>query len=129
MISSFGEIKNWVIHKSHCLPARPLNWLSILLVSCFSVPKIISHPSSRTPSPSLISVPLQAIFVAIVIAHFCPASATIWASCSWCFAFKTLCLIFTWESLLLRYSDFSTETVPTKIGCPVLLSCDIISIT
>jgi len=42
----------------------------------------MSQPSSFTHSPSLISVPLQAIFVAIVTAHFCHAAATISASLS-----------------------------------------------
>jgi|GEM_PF-2383712 hypothetical protein len=93
MISSFGEIKNCVEPGSHCLQALHLNWLSILLVSCFSVQIIHSPQSSVTHSQSFISVHLQAIFVAIVIAHFCPASATISASIAWFLAFRTLCLI------------------------------------
>jgi hypothetical protein len=48
---------------------------------------------SLTHSHNLISVPLQAIFVAIVIAQACPALATISASLSCCFAFKTSCFI------------------------------------
>lgn len=69
MISSLGDIKNCVIPGSHCLPLLHLSWLSILLVSCFSVPMIASHPASFTHSHSLISVPLHAILVAIVTAH------------------------------------------------------------
>ncbi|MDP2396306.1 MAG: hypothetical protein Q8S84_04765 [bacterium] len=69
IISSFGDIKYCVIQGSHCLPALHLSWLSILLVSCFSVPRIISHHNSFTHSHNFISVPLQAMFVAIVIAQ------------------------------------------------------------
>ena len=78
-----------------------------------------SPQSSVTHSQSFISVHLQAIFVAIVIAHFCQASATISASIAWFFAFKTLCFIHSWVNLWLKYSDFSTETVQTRIGCQV----------
>ena len=47
-------------------------------------------PSFSTPDPNLMSVPLPAIFVAIVIAFFKPAFATISASLWCCLAFNTL---------------------------------------
>ena len=50
-----------------------------------------------------------------------PASAIMRASCSWNFAFSTVCLIPWRLSCADRYSDFSTDTVPTNTGCPVWL--------
>ena len=107
-------MKNIVDPGSPCLPDLPLNWLSILLLSCLSVP-IIKRPKSFLfyfvffknlfiiytifnkifISPNFISVPLPAIFVAIVTAPIFPASAIILASFSCCLAFKTLWIIFS----------------------------------
>ena len=81
-----------------------------------SVPIMCNPPSSFIPSPSLISVPLPAIFVAIVTAPFCPARATISASLLCCFAFKTLCGTPFLFNILERSSDASTEIVPTNEG-------------
>ena len=65
------------------------------------------------------SVPLPAIFVAMVIAPILPASATILASFSCCLAFRTLCLIFFSLRFFEIFSDFSILVVPTNTGCPV----------
>gem|GEM_PF-2557707 len=67
----------------------------------------------------MISVHLQAIFVAIVTDHLSQAFATIILSVSCCFAFKTLCGTFISFSFWLKYSDFSTDIVQTSIGCHV----------
>ena len=126
---SSRETKNWDEPTSPCLPDLPLNCLSTLLDSCLSVPTIASPPLSLDSSVNLISVPLPAIFVAIVTVPGLPASATISASFACCFAFKTWCLIFFILSILLNNSEISTEVVPTKIGLPLFLSSSISSIT
>ena len=77
-------------------------------------------PNSSTPGPSLISVPLPAMLVAIVIAFFNPACATICASLWCCFAFKTLCGIPFCFNILDNSSDTSTDIVPINTGCPFL---------
>ena len=59
-----------------------------------------------------------AMLVAMVTMPFCPAWATISASFSWCLAFRTSCLMPSRFSILLRYSDFSMEMVPTRTGWP-----------
>jgi len=118
MSSSSKDTKNLDSPGSPCLPDLPLSWLSILLDSCLSEPITYKPPTSFTPSPSAISVPLPAIFVAMVTEPFCPASAITIASLSCCFAFSTLCLIPSLESMLESISDFSTDVVPTSIGCP-----------
>ena len=56
-----------------------------------SVPSTYSPPSSTTPSPSLMSTPRPAMFVAIVTAPGWPASLMISASRACSFAFRTLC--------------------------------------
>src|SRR5207248_7736483 len=79
-----------------------------------SVPSTYRPPTSRTPSPSLMSTPRPAMFVAIVTARSCPASLMISASRACSFAFRTLCgtpaRVSTWE----RYSEVSTAMVPTS---------------
>ena len=86
-------------------------------------------PASFTSSVSLISVPLPAIFVAIVTADALPASDTTSAS-FWCiFAFNTLCFIPLLRRIVLSNSEISTEVVPTNIGLPLLVSSAISSIT
>ena len=117
--SSSNDMKNCEYPGSPWRPARPLNWLSIRLDSCLSVPITHSPPSSLTPSPSLISVPRPAMFVAIVIAPFWPAFAMISASLAWFLAFNTSCGRCSFWSSLLRCSFDSTEIVPTRIGCPL----------
>ena len=87
---SSNETKNCELPGSPCLPDRPLNCLSTLLESCLSVPIIANPPESITSLLNLISVPLPAIFVAIVTIPGSPASATISASFLCNFAFKTL---------------------------------------
>ena len=47
--------------------------VSMRRASCRSVPTMCSPPSSRTPSPSLMSVPRPAMLVAIVTAPRWPA--------------------------------------------------------
>ena len=89
--SSSSETKKREEPGSPCRPARPLNCLSTRLESCLSVPIIANPPASFTPSPSLMSVPRPAIFVAIVTAPGNPALATISASFWWYFAFRTWC--------------------------------------
>ncbi|CSB49321.1 Uncharacterised protein [Vibrio cholerae] len=56
------------------------------------------------------------MLVAMVTAPGLPASATISASFSWNFAFRTLCLMPAFFSALESNSDFSIETVPTNTG-------------
>ena len=76
----------------------------------------------------MISVPRPAMLVAIVTAPYLPACATIIASRSWCLALSTSCLMPLFFRSLERYSDFSTETVPTRTGCPFLwhsITCSI----
>ena len=140
--SSCKLMKKIVLPGSPCLPDLPLNWLSILLLSCLSVPTINKPPSFLTfssfsfisvsfsffPSkikslfpPSFISVPRPAMLVAIVTAPTFPASAIIFASFSCCFAFNTLCFIFLFSKWAEIFSDFSILVVPTKTGWPLLL--------
>ena len=140
--SSSSERKNLEYPGSPCLPDRPLNWLSILRDSCLSVPRIWRPPAFNTISlfsfhsssdwssflpPKTISVPLPAIFVAIVTILGLPAFAITSASFSWCFAFKIWWGIF----FALRNSDTSsedsTETVPTNIGALFFLNVSISS--
>ena len=59
------------------------------------------------------------MFVAIVTAPFAPASAIIIASRAWFLAFKTSWRIPLRVRRADKCSDFSTETVPTKTGCPL----------
>src|SRR6266540_1349645 len=59
--------------------------------------------------PRRMSVPRPAMFVAIVTAPLCPAWATISASRSWCFAFRTTCGTPWRFSIVARSSDFSIE--------------------
>ena len=68
--------------------------------------------------PSIISVPRPAMFVAMVTAPNLPACAIMVASCSWYLAFNTECGIPSCFKILLSFSDFSMDTVPTKTGCP-----------
>jgi len=64
------------------------------------------------------SVPRPAIFVAMVTAPFEPASAIIRASRAWFLAFNISCFTPLLMSKAESFSDFSMETVPTRIGCP-----------
>ena len=66
----------------------------------------------------MMSVPRPAIFVATVTEPFRPAWATIAASRSWFLAFNTSCGMPRFFSKPLKYSDLSTEVVPTKTGWP-----------
>jgi hypothetical protein len=58
------------------------------------------------------------MFVAIVTEPDLPAWATISASFSWNFAFRTTWGTFFAFNIVERCSDFSMETVPTRTGCP-----------
>ncbi len=69
----------------------------------------------------MMSVPRPAMLVATVTAPRCPAMATIFASSAWTLAFSTECGMPRARSLFERCSDFSTETVPTRIGWPFAL--------
>ena len=71
--------------------------------------------------PSMISVPRPAILVEIVTAPYFPACAMISASFSWYLAFNTLCFMPSFLSIAESCSDFSTEMVPTRTGCPFAL--------
>ena len=71
--------------------------------------------------PNRMSVPLPAIFVAIVTAPNLPAWAIISASFSWNLAFKTSWAIPSSVKILESNSDFSIDTVPTRTGW--FLSC------
>ena len=78
--------------------------------------------------PSIISVPLPAMLVAIVTALYLPAWATISASWAWNLAFNTL-----WGTpLFFNNSDNSSELfieiVPTRTGCPFSYRASILSI-
>ena len=77
--------------------------------------RLMSARMSGLP-PSTMSVPRPAMLVATVTAPGRPAWATISASCSWCFALSTWCFTprrcRSWE----RYSERSTEVVPTSTG-------------
>ncbi len=148
--------KKQVLPGSPCLPERPLNWLSILRLSCRSDANTNKPPASKTWSfsfecfssivlriwsafdfgffsrasktsisrlpPNCISVPRPAMFVAIVTALNLPALATIYASCSCCRAFKTLCLIPDFLSKSDKSSDFSIDVVPNRTGWPFLFA-------
>ena len=46
--SSSSETKKILSPGSPCLPERPLNWLSILLLSCLSVPMMHNPPETTT---------------------------------------------------------------------------------
>ena len=83
---SSKDKKNLEDPGSPCLPLLPLNWLSILLDSCLSVPMTCNPPnffisclssSEESNPPSTISVPLPAMLVAIVTAPNLPASEII----------------------------------------------------
>jgi len=63
-------------------------------------------------------VPRPAMLVAIVTAPSRPAWATISASRSWYLAFSTSWRMPRFLSSAATRSDFSMETVPTRIGCP-----------
>ena len=117
--SSSKDKKNWEEPGSPWRPARPRNWLSIRRLSWRSVPKIAKPPNSGTPSPSVISVPRPAMFVAIVTMPIWPASATISASFSWCLAFNTLCGTPERNNISESSSDWVIDVVPIKIGWPV----------
>ena len=117
--SSSNDTQNWLSPGSPWRPERPRNWLSIRLDSCLSVPITNNPPSSFTPSPSLISVPRPAIFVAIVTDPFSPALAIISASLAWFLAFNTSCGTFSFFNFWLISSLVSTATVPTSTGCPI----------
>ena len=116
--SSSREIKNWDSPGSPWRPARPRSWLSIRRDSWRSVPMIFKPPASRASSSSLISVPRPAMLVAMVTAPCCPACATISASCSWNFAFNTVCGIPSRFNIPLISSEVSIVMVPTRTGCP-----------
>ena len=122
---SSKETKNLEDPGSPCRPLLPLNWLSILLDSCLSVPMTCNPPNPITFSfssteeswpPKTMSVPLPAILVAIVTAPNLPASEIIWASPWFCFAFNTL----WWIPMVFNFceiiSEASIEIVPIKIG-------------
>ena len=64
------------------------------------------------------SVPRPAMLVATVIAPRLPASAMMLASCSWNFAFSTLCGMRRLVNCLDRYSERSTLVVPIRTGWP-----------
>ena len=68
--------------------------------------------------PSTMSVPRPAMLVAIVIAPGRPASATMCASRSCCFAFNTSCGIFAATNSFASRSEVSIEVVPTSTGWP-----------
>ena len=72
--------------------------------------------------PSLMSTPRPAMFVAIVTAPGRPASATVspsrWANSG--LALSTVCGMPRFLSSSPRYSETSTEIVPTRIGWPAL---------
>ena len=82
-------------------------------------------PSSRTPAPSLMSVPRPAMFVAIVTAPRWPARETISASCWWYLAFRTVWITPVRFSIRDSTSDESTLTVPTSTGWPRLFASSI----
>ena len=131
--SSSVETKNWVSPGSPWRAERPLNWLSILLDSCLSVPNTNNPPARSTvfifspfkgTPPSLMSTPRPAMLVARVTEPGCPAWAIISPSLSWFLAFKISCSIPWLVKKMLNSSFFSTEIVPTRTGCPfVLHSC------
>ena len=79
--------------------------------------------------PSMISVPRPAMLVAMVMAPFLPACATISASRSWFLAFRTLKSRVYFCSILASVSLFSTLTVPTRTGWPFLWHSSTCSMT
>ena len=87
---SSRETKNCELPGSPCLPERPLSCRSTRRESCLSVPTMASPPALFTSSESLMSVPLPAMFVAIVTIPGLPASATMSASFLCNFALSTL---------------------------------------
>ena len=54
----------------------------------------------------------------VVRVNGAPATATTLASSACCLALRTVCGTPSFFSFWERYSDFSTETVPTSVGCP-----------
>ena len=116
--SSSAERKKRDSPGSPWRPERPRSWLSMRRDSWRSVPRMYRPPSSVTPSASLMSTPRPAMFVAIVTAPTWPASLMISASRSCCLAFSTLCVIPRRSSSCDRYSETSTEIVPTSTGWP-----------
>ena len=83
------------------------------------IPMTAKPPSSFTPSPSFISVPLPAIVVATVTAFIWPAPAIICASQKALLAFSTLCGIFFSIKSLEKRSVSVTELSTTSTGWPV----------
>ena len=77
----------------------------------------------------MMSVPRPAMLVATVTALLWPASATIFASSACTFALRTECGTPRFFSALERYSDFSTDTVPTRTGWPFSLRSTMSSTT
>ena len=103
LTSSGSLLTTKLVAKEICSGVKP-----ILTISCLA--------SNSGLPPSRISVPLPAMFVAIVTAPILPASATICASLSCCFAFRTLCLMPLFFRRALNNSDVSMEIVPTNTG-------------
>ena len=66
----------------------------------------------------MMSVPRPAMLVATVTAPLWPATATTFASSACCLALSTECGTPSFFSFWERCSDFSTDTVPTRIGWP-----------
>ena len=118
MMSSPNDTKKRLEPGSPCRPDRPRSWLSMRRDSCRSVPITCRPPAFATPSPSLMSVPRPAMFVAITTAPGSPAFSTMCASRSCCFAFSTSWSMPFRRSSAARYSDFSIEVVPTSTGRP-----------
>ena len=100
-------------------PQRPASCRSILPASCRSVRITCSPPSSAIPGPSFISVPLPAMFVAMVTAAGLPASATIAASSLSFFALSTQWAMPASLKHVLRLSEAATERVPMSTGRPL----------
>ena len=126
---SSSDTKNCEEPTSPCLPALPRSCLSTLLDSCRSVPMMARPPATLACGVSLMSVPLPAMLVAMVTVPALPASAMISASFWWCLALSTWCFIFCRFSILLMYSEISTEVVPTSTGRSCLARVVISSIT
>ena len=128
---SSSETKNCVSPGSPCRPLLPRSWLSMRRASCRSVPSTNNPPVFFTSSyassdpgfpPSLMSTPRPAMLVAIVTPPRRPACAMISPSRSWFLAFNTSCGMPSCLKCAERISFFSTDTVPTKTGCP--FSCN-----
>ena len=100
----------WAVASSRC---SGVAWSKAI---SFSV-RIARIRWSGTP-PRMMSVPRPAMLVAMVTAPKRPAWATISASRSWYFAFRTTCLIPAFFRSVERCSDFSMEMVPTRTGRP-----------